>query len=60
MNRWITTNSIQSELVGQVLEIADLVKVIDGTKDLRLTRIIKDASYSFCEKKKKIIVVLQM
>ena len=41
VNRWITTNFMQSELVSQVLEIADLDKVIDGTKELRQTRITK-------------------
>ena len=33
VNRLTTTNSMWSELVSQVLEIADLDKVIDGTKD---------------------------
>ena len=41
VNRWITTNFMQSELVSQVLEIADLDKVIDGTKELQQTRITK-------------------
>ena len=42
VNRWITTNSVRSELVSQSLEIGDLDKVIDGTKELRQTRITKD------------------
>ena len=42
VNRWITTNSLRSELVSQSLEIGDLDKVIDGTKELRQTRITKD------------------
>ena len=33
---------MRSELVSQVLEIADLDKVIDVTKELRQTRKIKD------------------
>ena len=42
VNCWVvTTNSMQSELVIQVLEIADLDKVIDGTKGLRQRRITK-------------------
>ena len=41
VNRWITTNSMRSELVSQVLEIADLEKVIDVTKELHQTRITK-------------------
>ena len=42
VNRWVTTNSMRSELVSQILEIADLDKVIGGTKELRQTRITKD------------------
>ena len=42
VNHWITTKSMRSELVSQVLEIVDLDKVIDGTKELRQTRITKD------------------
>ena len=42
VKRWITTNSMRSELVSQVLEIADLDKVIDVTKELCQTRKIKD------------------
>ena len=41
VNCWVTTNSMQSELVIQVLEIADSDKVIDGTKGLRQRRITK-------------------
>ena len=42
VNRCITTNSMRSELVSQVLEIADLDLVIHVTKELRQTRITKD------------------
>ena len=42
VNRWITTNSMRSEIVNNVLEIADLDKPIDGTKELRAPRIAKD------------------
>ena len=42
VNRWITTNSMRSEIVNDVLEIADLDKPIDGTKELRAPRIAKD------------------
>ena len=31
LNRWITINSIRSESVSQVLKIADLDNVFDGT-----------------------------
>ena len=39
---WITTNSMKSEIVNNILEIADLSKPIDGTKELRAPRIAKD------------------
>ena len=39
---WITTNSMKSEIVNNILEIADLGKPIDGTKELRAPRIAKD------------------
>ena len=42
VNRWITTNSMRSEKVNNVLEIADLDKSIDGIKELRAPRIVKD------------------
>ena len=42
VNRWITTNSMRSEIVNNVLEVADLDKPIDGTKELRAPRIAKD------------------
>ena len=42
VNRWITTNSMRSEIVNNVLEIADLDKPIDCTKELRAPRIAKD------------------
>ena len=41
VNRWITTNSMRSE-IANVLEIAHLDKSIDGTKELRTPRIVKD------------------
>ena len=42
VNRWINTNSMRSEMVNNVLEIADLDKPIDGTKELRAPRIAKN------------------
>ena len=42
VNRWITTNSVRSEIENNILEIADLDKPIDGTKELRVPRIAKD------------------
>ena len=42
VNRWITTNSMRSEIANNVLEIAHLDKSIDGTKELRTPRIVKD------------------
>ena len=42
VNRWITTNSMRSEIANNVLEIVDLDKPIDGTKELRDSRIAKD------------------
>ena len=42
VNRWITTNSMRSEIVNNVLDVADLDKPIDGTKELRVPRIAKD------------------
>ena len=42
VNRWITTNSMRSETVNNVLEIADLDKPIDDTKELKAPRIVKD------------------
>ena len=41
-NRWITTNSMRSEIVNNVLEIIDLDKPIDGTKELGASRIAKN------------------
>ena len=42
VNHWIPTNSMQSELVSQVLETVNLDKVIGGTKELCQTGITKD------------------
>ena len=42
VNRWITSNSMRSEIVNNVLQIADLDKPINGTKVLRAPRIAKD------------------
>ena len=42
VNRWFTTNSMKSEVVNNILEIADLDKPMDGTKELRAPRIVKD------------------
>ena len=42
VNRWITTNSMRREVVNIALEIADLDKPIDVTKELRAPRIAKD------------------
>ena len=42
VNRRITTNSMRSEIVNNDLEIADLDKPIDDTKELRAPRTVKD------------------
>ena len=42
VNRWITTNLMRSEIVNNDLEIADLDKPIDDTKELRAPRTVKD------------------
>ena len=42
VNRWITTNSVRSEIENNILEIADLDKPIDGTKEFRVPKIAKD------------------
>ena len=42
VNRWITTNSMKSEIVNNVLEIVDLDRPIDGTKELGASKIVKD------------------
>ena len=42
VNRWITSNSMRSEIVNNVLQTADLDKPINGTKELRAPRIAKD------------------
>ena len=42
VNRWISTDSMRSEIVNNVLEIADLDKPIDSKKELRAPRIAKD------------------
>ena len=42
VNRWITTKLMGSEIVNNVLQISNLDKPIDGTKELRAPRIAND------------------
>ena len=53
VNRRITTNLMRSEIVNNDLEIADLDKPIDGTKELRTPRTAKDKEDA--QKVKKLI-----